>query len=197
MKLAHVCNRLYRTILGKKGIYCNMKKGNHFSEGVLIYENATIGSYNYFAPYVIANNVKIGNYCSIGPGCKIGLGEHDMSAISMRPIIANGDGCMELFDLSKPTLIGNDVWLGANVIVRQGVHIGNGSIIAAGAVVINDVPPYSIVGGVPAKIIKYRFSPDIIEKLNILAWWDKDEQWIIKHADSFDCVEHLLKDLSL
>ncbi len=67
--------------------------------------------------------------------------------------------------------MGNDVWVGSHVLMKGGITIGDGAVIAAGAVVVRDVPPYAIVGGVPAKIIKYRFSQDIIEKLMELKWW--------------------------
>lgn len=72
--------------------------------------------------------------------------------------------------------IGNDVWVGSHVLVKGGVHIGNGACVAAGAVVVKDVPPYAIVGGVPAKVIRYRFSPEIIQRLLELKWWNWDEK---------------------
>ena len=72
--------------------------------------------------------------------------------------------------------IGNDVWIGARAFIKNGVKVGNGSIIAAGAVVVKDVPDYAIVGGIPAKIIRFRFSETIIEELLKIQWWDWDEE---------------------
>ena len=167
--------RLGRIVSGKKGKYGVLGKGNHFAQGVLIYENAVIGSYNYFAPYAMVNNARIGNYCSIGPGCKIGLGEHDMTAISTMPAINNGAGNMELFNKEKPAVIGCDVWLGANVLVKQGVTIGSGAVIGANAVVTQDIPPYCVAVGIPAKVVRSRFSEEKCRALMDSEWFYKDK----------------------
>src|SRR5690606_26547707 len=88
-------------------------------------------------------------------------------------------------------IIGHDVWIGANVSILDGVTIGNGAIIAANALVNKDVDPYTIVGGVPAKIIKKRFKEEDIEFLNTLAWWNKPISWISENAKFFDNIEKL------
>ena len=173
MNIVFVLRRIGRMVTGKKGIYCKMQKHNHFAEGVLLYEAATVGSYNYFAPYTIGNNVVVGNYCSIGPGCRLGLGEHDMNAISMRPIVANGEGDMELFDASNPTVLGNDVWLGANVVVKQGIKIGNGAVVGANSLVLHDIPDYAVVYGTPARFKRYRFDEKFIRKVEESSWYNK------------------------
>lgn len=89
--------------------------------------------------------------------------------------------------------IGNDVWIGNDVNILEGVKIGDGAIVAAGAVVTSDVPDYAVVGGVPARIIKYRFSKEDIQYLLNLRWWDKDEEWIKKNAKYFHDLECLRK----
>ena len=169
-----ILHRIIRVLCGKKNIYGKLGKHNRFCQGVLVYENATIGNYNYFSPYTIINNCSIGNYCSIGPGCKIGLGEHDMHAISTYPKVSNGNGPMELFKESNKTTIENDVWLGANVVIKQGVHIATGAVVGAGAVVTKDIPPYAIAVGVPAKVISYRFPEDTANQILNSDWFNKD-----------------------
>ena len=72
--------------------------------------------------------------------------------------------------------IGNDVWIATHVIIKDGITIGDGAIIGAGAVVVKDVPPYAVVGGVPAKVIKYRFEQSIINKLLVLQWWNASDE---------------------
>lgn len=111
--------------------------------------------------------------------------------MSMRNVI-----CFEkLFDESSPkNIIGNDVWIGARAMILSGVKIGDGAVIAAGAVVTKDVEPYTIVGGVPAKPIRKRFTDEQIDALIKLKWWDKDDVWMRDHAAMFRHVEELIKE---
>ena len=81
--------------------------------------------------------------------------------------------------------IRDSVWIGSHALINGGVHIGNGACVAAGAVVVKDVPPYAIVGGVPAKVIRYRFTEDVIAKLEELKWWDMPEEKLKEHITLF------------
>ena len=85
--------------------------------------------------------------------------------------------------------IGHDVWIGTNVTILPSVKIGNGAIIAAGAVVTKDIPDYAIVGGVPAKVLKYRFSDDEIKRLNQSKWWEWPDEKIKRHINKFSAPE--------
>lgn len=144
-----------------------------------------VGAYTYFGEGCLLGGCVVGRFCSIGPGVKIGLGEHEIGHFSTHPFfygskngfkIPDGIGVERDLKLKKYAVprIGNDVWIGANVVIRRGVEIGTGAVIAAGAIVSSDVPPYSIVGGVPAKHLKFRFDEKIINELLESKWWDYD-----------------------
>lgn len=146
-----------------------------------------VGKYTYFSHSTqIADkkNVIIGKYCSLANGVCIGVGNHPYKVLTTHPFTYL-DNDIQLYGnmpvaesnrLKRPepakTIIGNDVWIGHNAVVIGGVTVGDGAVIGAGAVVTKDVPPYAIVGGVPAKIIKYRFPQEIIDQLLEIRWWD-------------------------
>lgn len=147
-----------------------------------IFENCTInhsyiGEYTYIGPNGKIQNTTIGNYCSIASNCLCGLGSHPLSLFSTSPIFYKTQNPFKIkiitrdldFEENKPINIGHDVWIGARVTILDGVHIGNGAVIAAGAVVTKDVPDYAIVAGVPAKIIKYR---NISQEESKSSWWN-------------------------
>jgi acetyltransferase-like isoleucine patch superfamily enzyme len=168
------------------------------------FSNSSIGDYSYISPGSKIHSTTIGKFCSIGPNVTIGYGEHPVNFLSTSPLFYYGTKKFDVqiaykdyFDHHRKVTIENDVWIGANVYVKNGIKISNGSVIAAGAVVINDIPPYAIVGGVPAKVLKYRFtSEQIVELLNI-EWWNLSIQELAKHHSSFvsenisDCIEQL------
>lgn len=146
----------------------------------------------------------VGAFCSINKTALIGMTNHPTTLISTHTFLYNphrlvGEGIpndlLDVRDLVDNALytkngkitIGNDVWIGAGTIILPSVKIGNGAIIAAGAVVNRDVPDYAVVGGVPARIIKYRFSPEEIDILNRVKWWDWPDDQIAENA-------HLLKN---
>lgn len=144
----------------------------------------------------IKGPLEIGKYVSIGPGVKRFEVNHDVTAVTTSPFIFNPIcGWVDKDYREKQKLvIGNDVWIGANVVICPSCHrIGNGSVIAAGAVVTQDVPPYSIVGGVPAKVIKKRFSDDVCEALESTCWWDINKEQIkdllLKYKAPEDFIE--------
>jgi acetyltransferase-like isoleucine patch superfamily enzyme len=128
----------------------------------------------------------IGDFCSISSGAKFLLGgEHDFSSISTFPFKERILNIGIDTKCKGPVIIDDDVWVGENVLILSGVHIGQGAVLAAGAVVVSDIPPYAIVGGVPAKVIKYRFSPEIIEELLKIDYSKLTEEKIKSHLTNF------------
>ena len=93
------------------------------------------------------------------------------------------------------TVIGNDVWIGQNAVILPGVTIGRHCVVAAGAVVTKDVPPYAIVGGIPARIIRYRFSDEQIARLEESKWWEKNDEWLQQHAHAFCDIDQFEKEI--
>ncbi len=160
------------------------------------YPNYIIGRGSYGVPEVHdwkeGSTLKIGSFCSISAYVQIFLGgEHRLDWITTSPLsYMFEDNSIKDYGLSKgDVIIGNDVWICANVIILSGVTIGDGAVIANGAIVTQDVKPYSIVGGNPAKIIKYRFSPEIIKQLLSICWWNWPETQIkegLKYLQSND-----------
>lgn len=140
--------------------------------------------YNYHFSKV---KLVIGKFCAIAAKTKfIMTGDHKLDAISTYPFPIFGKGWETAFDiLNLPVkgdiLVGNDVWFGYGCLIKNSVTIGDGAIIASGAVVIKDVPPYSIVAGNPAKVVKMRFDDPTIERLLTVAWWNWDIAKITKH----------------
>ena len=121
----------------------------------------------------------MGKFCSISSGVFINPYEHDYTVITTHPIIRKG-----ISDNSRPIVfIGNDVLISLNVVITSGVTIGDGAVIGAGAVVTKDVKPYEIVGGVPAKHIKWRFDESKRSRLLEQKWWDWDIEIINKNID--------------
>lgn len=180
-----------------------------FGDHVLISERcelyrSNLGSHTYVAEGTCINDSDLGKFCSIGPRSMIGLAQHPSRGfVSTHPA----------FYLSAPhrnldfvhtnrfagfvrTTIGNDVWLGANTNIKGGLTIGDGAIVGAGAVVTKDVPPYAIVAGVPARIIRFRFTEDQIVRLQRFKWWDRDESWLIKHVELFADADQFLDRIS-
>ncbi|MDK4701209.1 DapH/DapD/GlmU-related protein [Rhizobium sp. CNPSo 4062] len=155
---------------------------------------AELGDFSYLGPRCIVGDATIGKFCAIAAEVRIGAPNHPMD----RPSMHRFTYCPEyyaagavrdhaFFDRRKEdrAVIGNDVWIGHGVIVLPGVKVGDGAVLAAGAVITKDVQPYTVVGGIPAKFIRERFSRSIAERLTSIAWWDWPFETIMERLVDF------------
>lgn len=186
--------------------------GENFNKEDIVYEGCKVGRYTYgyqdlLMHYPMAKS--IGRYCSINSSARI-WNNHSLDCITTHPFLDHPyfmewEKYIERMDIvekfgkhknnhkfedskirnNRSVVIGNDVWIGANVIILPGINIGDGAVIAAGAVVTKDVEPYAIVGGVPAKLIKRRFDEKIISKLLKIKWWNWTHDQIENNIEIF------------
>ncbi len=170
-KQASILSLVYNSHVGVCSRICAFTK----------FSNSTIGNYSFIGPHSLINNTSFGSYCSVGMNVKSGLGFHPAKFISTSPVFYKKTSVLKVsfvqddkFNDYKRTDVGNDVWIGADALLIDGIKIGHGAIVGAKSVVTKDVPPYAIVAGIPAKIIKFRFDEIIVEKLLELEWWKYD-----------------------
>ncbi len=163
--------------------------------------NIKVGKYTY-GFYNITNDYikEIGSFTSIASNVIIVPNDHKMDWVTTSPILAMKDFGFVKKDINmeycpkekRATIIGNDVWIGANCVIFEGVKIGDGAVLAAGSIIRKDVPPYAIVAGVD-RVIKYRFSKEIIEELLKIRWWNWDDNTILKNVNMFYNPEKFVK----
>ena len=155
------------------------------------YYGVEIGMYTHGGCFVSGNFAcftTIGRYCSIGGNVKVFNRNHPMDFKSMHGFFFNPILKYTKIDLVEdvPVVIGNDVWIGDGAkIMPQVTNIGDGAVVAAGAVVNKDIPPYAVVVGNPARIVRYRFSKEVIEKLLEEKWWEKDIDEILPDLNEY------------
>lgn len=175
---------------------CQFGESNVIQDNVFM-RDVSLGDFTYVSADCRLHNTRIGKFACIGPGVLSGLGMHpSRDFVSVHPAFYSPRNASGLaiasalhFEEQKAVIIGNDVWIGARAILLDGVVVGNGAIIGAGAVVTRDVPPYAIVGGVPAKMIRYRFTPGQIDSLEASKWWDWSLDRLRQHQRAFLRIE--------
>ena len=175
----------------KVGKYVRIRKGCELGADV------EIGDYSYISgPRSYVEAAQIGKYCSIARQVVIGVSDHNYKWVSTHPFLVESAYNIIRKDICQQQklrpIIGNDVWIGINCIIARGVKVGDGAVIAAGSIVTKDVAPYSIVGGIPARHIKYRFEEHICQYLIDIKWWDWDEKKIIENIDMFYNIERFI-----
>lgn len=157
--------------------------------------NSSMDRYSYCGYDCEIINTEIGSFCSIANNVIIGGAMHTMSWASTSPVFCKGrDSVTKKFsEFSRPndkrTIICNDVWIGERAMIKQGVTVGNGAVIGMGAIVTKDIPPYAIVAGNPAKIIRYRFDEKVCNALNESNWWLLDDDSLKKCANQVTVPE--------
>jgi len=201
-------------LLVKLGNRTRINRQSDFEGNNLIMQNtnfinSSIGLGSYIASNSVLRSTKIGRFCAIGDNVRTGLGLHPSNTfVSIHPAFFStqkqagftftGKNLFEEHRFTDSTKkyyveIGNDVWIGSNVMIMDGTKIGDGAIIAGGSIVTKDVLPYSIVAGVPAKILKYRFTPEEISFLLEFKWWEKDINWLKENAELFTDIKLFMK----
>lgn len=156
---------------------------------------AVIGRYTYGVTFEslygcgLKSPFEIGSFCSIGENvtfmCRAHHPTHIASTFPFETRFEGGPSDPDIYIGKTGIIIGNDVWMGRGAVVMPAVTIGTGAIVGAGAIVTKDIPPYAIVGGVPAKIIRYRSSAEVIDSMLKIAWWGWSDEKIRENMDSF------------
>lgn len=200
LKAAAKNEQVYWSYLGSSVVECDIhEKTKIYKFHSISY--SSIGKGTYISQNARITNTKIGKFCSIGPNLLSGWGIHPIHGISTSPVFYSTHKPVG-FTYSKenkveeklPINIGNDVFIGSNVTILDGITIGDGAVIGAGAVVSKDIPPYAVAVGSPIKVIKYRFSPEVVKQLLKIRWWDKGEKTLKKLEEKFFDVESFLEE---
>ncbi len=203
MNIGYIWARLLKKIRGKAIKNCQIDSTVVINAGSQIV-NSHIGRYSNVGYDCTIVNTNIGNFTCLADFITIGSAQHPMTWVSMSPVFENvkNSGSKKRFakfdlDPTPHTIIGSDVWIGHGAIIKAGVTIGHGAVIGTGAVVTKDVEPYTVVAGCPAKIIRKRFSDEIIKRLLNSNWWNFCDDKLQSVAHAIREPEKFLKILEI
>lgn len=174
---------------GSKVDNCNLSNFSRSGKYNHLYF-VNLGRHTYTGQDTVIMHTEIGNFTSISWGVTIGASEHDFNRITSHTFLYNpydklNGGKMYYDKFEKECKIGNDVWIGANSTVLRGVTLGDGVVVGANSIVTKSIPPYAVVAGNPARIIKYRFDEEIIRRFLKIKWWTLDDDTIKLNCDLF------------
>lgn len=196
--IGYLWGKLFKKVRGRAIIESCIDKTSKIEAGSSIVK-AEMGRNSFCGYDCMIINCKIGAFCSLADNVSIGLASHPISWVSTSPVfIENKDSirtkyAKHPYKANIETIIGNDVWIGKGAYIKAGIKVGDGAIIGMGAVVTSDVPDYAIVGGVPARVIRMRFTEEQIQRLKKLSWWNWDDERIKKYGVYITDIEEFLE----
>ena len=192
ISLTYLYSKFFKKILRGRCVVNSQIHPTSHVDSATEFHNSTMEKYSYVGYDSQVYNTQIGPFCSIGDFFLCGGATHPMDWLSTSSAFYGGGNVGNSKKLAyykipstKRTVIGADVWVGARATIVAGVNVGVGAVIGTGSVVTRDVPPYAIVAGVPAKVIKYRFPEDVIKKLLESRWWELPDEVIKEAATEF------------
>lgn len=198
-KLKWMLAKIIKKLLQPPAIRCtNIHSTSKVCSGSNIVE-CDIDRYSYIGNNCSVIHTKIGSFCSIADNCYIGGAAHPIEWVSTSPVFHQGKNIMHKnfstykFQTFNQTIIGNDVWVGSNSLIKSGVKIGDGAIIGMGSVVTKDIDPYAIVAGNPAKLIRYRFNEYQRGLLSKSCWWEKTDAELSQMSKYMNNVDYFLE----
>lgn len=186
---ADLSQRLFHAHLRRAGVevepHCHIAKGSSVSRLTSFGYGTRVNGPGVFKG---SEKIALGRYCAVGDGVRMISSNHETDRANLQVSLQERLGFGWLETSRGPIEVGNNVWVGDAAILLSGVSVGNGAVIAAGAVVTRDVPAFAIVGGAPARLIRMRFDEEEIARLTELAWWNWSEEEMRRHPDLFTAV---------